>query len=263
MNGSLIAWVGAWPEIAQGGDLVSGLSVRFDYVPVVVTGFPSGADQLRVVPDDATEMIETVASWVAENRMPYLGFGVEINSFLEEKAPEDFRWFVEVFPDVVAAGHEVSPETKVFPVFQLERLRGLRGGLFGGETVDPQWELIDLFPDADAIGFTTYPGLIFPRPGDMPADYYSEILGYTDKPIVFTEVGWQAGGDLGEWSGTEAKQAEFISEKVGELAGMAEMVIWSFLWDQNAAPPPFDTMGVIDDANQRRTGFEAWQQLFG
>lgn len=259
----LVAWVGAWEEIAQGGTLVYDLSLQHDYVPVVVTGFPTDANELRVVPDDSGDMVEELSSWVGSHPVPFLGFGVEVNSFLHDKAPSDFEWYVDVFPLLANAVHEASPGTSVFPVFQLEYLKGERGGVFGGERSAPEWELIDRFPDADAIGFTTYPGLIYRSPTGIPTDYYTEIGQHTDLPVVFTEVGWQAGGELGEWSGTPAGQSDFVSGSVPELAAMSEMVIWSFLFDQAAGGPAFATMGLLDADGQARPAWGTWLEIFG
>lgn len=260
--GSLVAWVGAWTDLDEGGTLVTGLADEHGYVPVVVTGFPT-EDGLRVLPEDGEALVETVAGFVAQNPVPYLGFGVEINAFLWEKAPDDFERYVDLFARVSDAVHEVSPETKVFPGFQLERLRGLKGGLFGDEPTEPEWELLERFPSADAIGFTTYPGLVFTDPGEMPSDYYSEIFERVDQPVVFTEVGWQAGGDLGDWSGTPEKQASFVENQVSEIGQLAEMVIWSFLWDQPRAPRAFITMGLLSSEGEERPAYQTWVSQFG
>jgi hypothetical protein len=45
--------------------------------------------------------------------------------------PEGYDEFVELFAEVYGAVKEASPETSVFTVFQLERMKGLWGGLFG------------------------------------------------------------------------------------------------------------------------------------
>lgn len=259
----LVAWVGAWQDLGQGGTLVYDLSADHDYVPVVVTGFPTGADGRRVMPDDPDELIDTVVDWVAGHPVPFLGFGVEINSFLWENAPDDFEWFVTLFPEVANAVHAVSPDTIVFPGFQLERLRGLKDGLFGGKRTTAEWELLDRFPAADAIGFTTYPGLIYPTPPELPADYYTEIRSHTDKPIIFTEVGWQSGGELGEWSGTPLLQDDFVAERLPDLADMSEMVIWSFLYDQEAGGPAFGSMGLVDSDGNERPAWNTWLEVFG
>lgn len=260
--GSLVAWVGAWTDIDGGATLVTELADEHGYVPVIITGFPT-QDGLRVLPEDNQDLVDTVRDFVAEHPIPFLGFGVETNAFLWEKAPEDFERFVELFADVADAVHEVSPETVVFPGFQLERLRGHKGGLFGEESTEPEWELVDRFPTADAIGFTTYPGLVFTDPEEMPSDYYSDVRERVDKPVVFTEVGWQAGGDLAEWTGTPDKQASFVEGQVAEMANWAEMVVWSFLWDQPRAPRAFITMGLLSSDGGKRPGFEAWTDQFG
>lgn len=258
----LVAWVGAWQDLERGGTLVYELSAEHGYVPVVVTGFPTDADGRRVVPEEPGEMVDVVSEWVAAHPIPFLGFGVETNAFLWEKAPVDFEWLVATFPELARAVHEVAPSTVVFPGFQLERLRGLRDGVFGGERVEPDWGLIDRFPDADAIGFTTYPGLIHVDPADVPGDYYEEILDHTDKPIVFTEVGWQAGGDLGSWTGTPEKQEDFVAARLPELAEMSEMVIWSFLYDQEAGGSVFESMGLVDANGRERPSWATWLEVF-
>lgn len=129
-NGSLIAWVGPWPEIDRGGSLVTGFAGEHDYVPVVVTGFPSEGGG-RVLPDSEQEMADTISGFLTQNPIPYLGFGVEVNYYLWEQSPEAFDRFTIMFERVADVVHETSPDTRVFPVFQLERLKGLKGGLFG------------------------------------------------------------------------------------------------------------------------------------
>src|SRR3989338_10570701 len=91
-------------------------------------------------------------------------------------------------------------------------MKGLRGGLFGGinDESKNQWKLLDQFPKADLIDFTTYPALIYKAPSEIPNDYYSVILTYTEKPVLFTEVGWSSKIDNPSWETSESEQAEFI-----------------------------------------------------
>lgn len=259
--GSAVAWVGPWQDLAEGGRWATTMTREHGLVPVVVTGFPT-EEGTRSVPEDSSQLVSEVVGFVEENPVPYLGVGVETNTFLWEESVEEFEKYVVLFADVAAAVHEVAPGTKVFPGFQLERLRGLKGGLFGDEPTDPEWDLLDRFPAADAIGFSTYPGLVFTHPDEMPDDYYSTILHHVDKPIVFTEVGWQAGGDLARWSGTPEKQATYVDAWVPELADVGDMVIWSFLWDQET-PPAFETMGLVPGSDDERPALQAWRELFG
>jgi len=52
-------------------------------------------------------------------------------------------------------------------------MKGLHGGPFGGTNDESlsQWGLLDDFPDADALAFTTCPCLVFKDPSEMPEDY--------------------------------------------------------------------------------------------
>lgn len=259
--GSAVVWIGPWQDLGEGGRWATTMTGEHDLVPVVVTGFPT-EEGARSVPEDSSQLVSEVVGFLEENPVPYLGVGVETNTFLRENSVAEFEQYVALFADVAAAVHEVAPGTKVFPGFQLERLRGLRGGLFGDEPTDPEWDLLDRFPAADAIGFSTYPGLVFTNPDEMPDDYYSTILEHVDKPVVFTEVGWQAGGDLANWSGTPEKQAAYVNARAPELVEVGSMVIWSFLWDQEA-PPAFETMGLVSGSDDERPALQVWRELFG
>ena len=124
--------------------------------------------------------------------------------------------------------------------------------------------MIDRFPDADIIGFTTYPGLVFASPDDIPDDYYRRLGDLAGgRPIAFTEMGWQAGGDFGPYSGTPESQARFV-ERFGELTERTDVafVVWSFLFDQ-AVPAPFDTMGLIAADGTPRPAWERWSEVLG
>lgn len=259
---SLVAWVGPWRDIDRGGQLVVGASEDHDFIPVIVTGFATEGGA-RVLPESTQPVVQAISDFVSSNPVPYLGFGVETNTFFYEDSPESFDRYADLFAEVADAVHEASPETRVFPGFQLERLRGMKGGLFGEEPTEPDWSLVEEFPTADAIGFTTYPGLIYTHPSEIPEDYYSEILEHVDKPVVFTEVGWQSGGDLGDWSGTPEKQAAYVETWLPELADTGEMVIWSFLWDQEAAPAAFSSMGLISAVGEEKPALESWTDVLG
>lgn len=65
-----------------------------------------------------------------------------------------------------------SPTTTVFTIFQLERMAGMQGGLYGGNNnASTEWSLLAKFK-MDAVGFTTYPDLVFKDPTDIPANFY-------------------------------------------------------------------------------------------
>lgn len=61
------------------------------------------------------------------------------------------------------------------------------------------------------IGFTSYPGLVFAEPEDVPEDYYRRLDEIADgRPVAITELGWQSDGDLGGHSGSSDRQHRFV-----------------------------------------------------
>jgi hypothetical protein len=259
--GDIVEW-----EDPTGGALgfVGGLADRQGLIAISVTGVFDVNDGalLRPIDDAAFARYVAAARTYASARHPvYLGLGVEIDTQWRTH-PEDFDRFVDLFSAVADAIHEASPDTIVFTAFQLERLSGMQGGMFGGEN-DPAnaaWDLIDRFPGADAIGFTTYPGLAFADPADIPDEYYAEAAAHAGgRPIVFTEMGWQAGGAFAEWSGSEERQAAFLA-RFDELTSGVDVgfACWSFLYDQDA-PGPFASMGLFRADGTPRPAWDAWR----
>ena len=266
-NGDLIERVADIVEWEEGpgsvATTVEGLAAQYGYLPVTVTGIFDVADGALLRPlDDATfdRYVAAARGYAERHRPRFLGLGVEIDTQWRTH-PDDFDQFVALFAAVTEAVHTASPSTMVFPTFQLERLSGMQGGLFGGanDPAQAQWGLIDRFPDADIIGFTTYPGLVFATPDEIPDDYYSRLGGIAGgRPIVFTEMGWQAGGELGAWSGTPQLQARFV-ERFADLIADTSVAfyVWSFLYDQ-AVGEPFATMGLIGADGIPRPAWEVW-----
>jgi hypothetical protein len=217
-NADMLGWAGDAAALDQEDSpalVVHALADRNGLAPLVVTGVSSTETGLLLRPlDQATfdGYVATAAAYAEEFRPRYFGYGVEIDS-LFHAAEQDFDRFVDMFAAVAAAVGEASPETKLIIGFQLERMKGLNGGLFGGGNDESAalWDLIDRFPDADVIGFSTYPGLVFEHPDDLPDDYYRSVSERTGgRPVVFTEMGWQAEGEFGPYSGSEEAQARFL-----------------------------------------------------
>ena len=264
----VITWAGDWFELDKPTSApytITELGDDYGYEPLIIVGFfNQGARELIRPLDDATlDIYVALATDYARTHQPaYFSVGVEVD-ILYETSPLEFDRFVDLFSRTADAIHEVSPDTKVFTAFQLERLRGLRGGLFGGENDEAQatWELIDRFPTADLIGFTTYPSLIFDHPDDIPADYYTEILDHTTKPVAFVEAGWQAEDIASGWEGSEDEQVVFVERFIATATELdAELAIWSFLHDIPGFPP-FESMGLIPTNGPPRAGWTTWQEL--
>ncbi len=266
--GSVVTWAGDWLELEKtdggGPAVVAGLAKVYGYAPVIqAQAFEASTGKLLRPLDQATQTRyrESLVAFVRKHRPPFVGIGVEVN-VLAEKSPRDFETFVALFAATAKAVKEASPATKVFTSFQLERLKGLRGGLFGGkndETKD-DWALLRKFPDADLVAFTTYPGIIYKDPEDIPDDYYSSIAGKTTKPVAFTEIGWPAATPAKSWESDPEEQARFV-RRFRELSAALRPVlaVWSFLYNQ-AIPQPFTSMGLIAADGTERPAFAAWRE---
>lgn len=263
-SSTLLEWVGDGFEWAEGGtpDVTVQLAAQAGVEPITIGGWTRTEDGSLVRPlDDATiaVYVDAAAGFAARHTPQYMGFGVEIDTHWRE-FPERWEESTALFASVADAIHEASPGTSVIVVFQLERLRGLQGGLFGGENSPDlaAWDLLDDFPAADVIGFTTYPGLVFESPDAMPGDYYAEIADHTDKPIAFTEMGWQAGGDFGDWSGSEGNQSRFVARFPDLIDGLdVAFFTWSFMFDQ-PFPGTFGTMGMFTADGRARPAWDVW-----
>lgn len=139
-------------------------------------------------------------------------------------------------------------------------MKGLSGGLFGGinDPTKSQWSLLDRFPKSDIIAFTTYPGLIYENPSEIPADYYSEIKSHTVKPIAFTEIGWHSGTGPTGWESSDAEQAGFVTTFFSLTEELnKELVIWSFLYDQDISEP-FNSMGLRRSDGNAKPAWDSW-----
>ena len=262
--GDLKTWAGDWVElgIPNGPPAQTVLNgPTYHYTPVLIAQFfTQGTGELLRPLHDSTKQVykNYAASFAQTYQPPYMAFGIEIN-MLYEHSPADFNDYVAFFPDVYDTVKLHSPETVVFTIFQLEKMKGLNGGLFGGinDTTNTTWFLLDQFPDADYIGITTYPCLVFQDPSIIPADYYTSVSNHTSKPIAITEMGWHTQASPAGWESSEAEQAAFVARffDISDVSTL-EFVIWSFLYDPDTNESVFGTIGLKD----RTTGLakQAW-----
>jgi hypothetical protein len=266
--GDIISWAGDWDDLGamdKAPEVIAELASTYGYVPLIEAQFftQSTGQLLRPLNDTVKQSYKNSAIQFASRYKPkYLALGIEVN-VLYERSPTDFEDFAGFYDEVYDAVKGVSQSTKVFTIFQLEMMKGLNGGLFGGEN-DPakaQWFLLDRFPKSDIIAFTTYPSLIFKNSSEIPSDYYSEINAHTAKTIAFTEMGWHTAPTPIGWEGSEEKQADFVrlffnyTENVNK-----EIAIWSFLYDQNVTMP-FNSMGFIGTDGNPKLAWNVWVQL--
>ncbi|MBI2830022.1 MAG: hypothetical protein HYX81_02565 [Chloroflexi bacterium] len=264
--GDVVMWAGDWLELNNttggGPAVVAGLAATYGYVPLIEGQFftQSTGTLLRPLDDETRQVYQNSAvAFARKYALKYLGLGIEIN-ILYERSPADFEAFSQFFSEVYDAVKEASPDTKVFTVFQLEKMKGLNGGLFGGSN-DPdkaQWALLDKFSKSDIIAFTTYPGLIYKDPAEIPDDYYTDISRHTAKPVAFTEIGWHSEASPPGWESSGDEQARFVSKFFSLTQDFhRELTIWSFMYDQ-ATIEPFRSMGLYNKDGTPKPAWNEW-----
>ncbi|MBI4731061.1 MAG: hypothetical protein HY781_02840 [Chloroflexi bacterium] len=280
-TGSLLGVYTSWSDSSEtAGEIPSvvsaayGLADRYDFIPVVVLGFfndmPDGSLQASIQLSDPAERLlfqQTALAIVEKYQPPYLGLGGEVNRY-HEAAPSDFDNYLTLYAETYDAVKSVSPQTKVFAVFQLEMLKG-NGYLLGNsEKRQPQWGLLSRFGDRlDLAAFTTYPFLDFQSPDNVPADYYAEIAAHTGKPVAFTEIGWPSAPLTpfpdSPYGGSEDEQAEFIRRFFDLTSGLdLALALWSFPHDLGeGGHPAFDSVSLRNNNGDPKPALVVWQDL--
>ena len=260
--GEVVMWAGDWMEIETGGApiVVSGLASAYGYVPLVeVTYYTQGEGELvRPLTEENRRIYrESTMAFVEEYRPEYFVMGIETD-IMHEKSPDDYYEFVEFYNEMYDEIKGVSPDTKVFTVFQLEGMKGCT--LWEEASCDPgnsRWELIDDFK-LDIVGFSTYPCLVYKDPADIPEGHYAEINEHVSKPIAFTENGWHSEAYPPEWESSEEEQARYVERFFGLTEDLdVEVTIWSFMYGPGTIKP-FDSMGLRRDDGTARPAWDAW-----
>lgn len=264
--GGVVSWTGDWAELNKSGSgaqvLVAAAS-QYDFTPVVMVSLHSNTSPSTLLRPLTPELIDQyaqdAADFVRQHPLAYFGIGVEVNN-LKKDDPEGYEDFVALFDKAAAKVHDVSSHTKVFTVFQLERTKGLNGGLFGGTNDESAntWSLLEDFNGADVIGFTSYPALIYKDPKEIPEDYYSEIANHTSKPVIFTETGWPSRVEAVGWDSSPALQGKFV-DKFFELTKPLDpkLVIWPFAYDPQVNHP-FSSLGLAETSGQHKPAWDKW-----
>jgi hypothetical protein len=262
--GSVLLHNGDWAQLdPESGAFAVTMIVGGERGLVPAIGISANDFKTLIRPlDDTTraDYLSRLEEFLRVHQPRYLGIGNEVNTVATDN-PGEYETLVDLFADAAAVVEATSPETMVYPVFQYEWLIGRRDGIFGGENrpEDDQWSLLSGFPDAEAIGITTYPGLVFSDPDEIPADYYSAIADHTGLPVVFTEMGWQSGGGPPGYEGSDEQQARFIARFDDLTADIDVLVaIWPFVFDTQVDIVPFNSMGLRRSDGTPRPAWATW-----
>jgi hypothetical protein len=256
----VLLWAGDWIEVAEEGapKTFTELTQNYFYTPIIEVGhyIQETGELFRPLDEYSQIYLDSTIDFVTKYKPPYFGIGVETNVFAE-KNPEAYEEFIPFYNLVYDQIKKVSPNTKVFTVFQLETMKGL--DMWEIKENEPHWDIINKFKH-DIVAFTTYPGIFYRNVSDIPKDHYTEILNYTSKPIAFTEIGWHSSDSPEGWESSKQEQAEFLDFFHDQTQRLnVEVAVWSFMYDPEIIEP-FNSMGLIDDNGTFRAAWYVWNR---
>ncbi len=218
-----------------------------------VVDAPEGVNASLSDPEFRRRWVEEAGNIARDFKPEYFSLGNEVNDYFYLH-PEDLDAYVTLYDEAYRAIKEASPSTKVFVVFSYEHM--LDNG---------QLSLLKTFsPRADLIGLTTYPWDRYETPEGIPADYYSRLNGYTDRPLAFTEIGWISSSARG---GSEKEQAEFLVRFLELTRGnRLEMVNWLFLHEAALSGEPIykpetGTISLKRPDGSKKEIYDLWLDL--
>lgn len=252
-------------------DAVSSKHLRL-FVAIDPTDGSTGRDRLAGLPasmagkdfSDAgvRSAFLTYAQYVAINYKPaYLALGVEMNLY-SQKNKEDFENFKSLYFEAYDRVKEASPDTQVTVTWQYE---DLQGKLPTEDKHFPAWQLVKAFEaKMDVAAISTYPSFVYARASDIPANYYHQLRGFTEKPIVIAEMGYSsAAGAQGINNGTEQEQAAFATRALMEAEELKmPFVIWFAGWDPAYAKDTpfgvFQHIGLLREDGSEKPAWALW-----
>lgn len=261
----IITWAGDWAELGKEDSapfVVAELAKQKGFTPIIILQFfeQKSGKEIRPLDAETKALYKTLALDYAKKYNPdYIGLGLEVN-ILYETSPQEFENFASFYNELYAEIKKASPGTKVFTVFQLEKMKGLHGGLFSGvnDAAKAEWLLLDKF-SLDLAVFTTYPSIIYGNPSELPADYYSDISKRTSKKIAFAEIGWPSDSQISGFESDEAEQATFVQRFFPLSEGAEpEFLVWSFLYDQDVQAP-FNSAGLMKGDGSAKEAYAGWK----
>ena len=142
------------------------------------------------------------------------------------------------------------------------------GGVFQGIDVD-----LNDFPFIEELGLSSYPYLAgFSEPEDIPLNYYSQLLGGRDLPVMVTEGGWTS-VSLDTIVSSPDEQRRYIVHHSELLDAVQAIGVFQLTFtdlDLIAHPPPpgsilplFANLGLVDINLNPKPALAAWDETFG
>lgn len=266
---------GEIPGTAAG---ITSRAAEFGYVPINVFGWRSEGNIVHLaVPDNPTNdwtneeaqalYQQMLVDFAETYQPPYIFIGNESDEYFIGH-PEDYARWIAFYNQAYDAIKAVSPDTKVGPIFQYERMAGI--GQINNWT-EPHWGALDSHDlnRVDVVGLTFYPMFSAATPQEIPDDYLAPIQALIGEiPIAITETGWPAeyfGDRELPWVASDDMQVAYIQALGRVLAGAnVEIVNWAFLYplgdsgDGNIVWELFGPLALYDREGNPRPALQAW-----
>lgn len=252
-------------------DAISSKHLRL-FFAIDLTDGATGRDRLAGLPasmagrDFSDEGVRSAflsyAQYVAINYHPaYMALGVEMNLY-SQKNKGDFENFKSLYFEAYDRVKAASPDTQVTVTWQYE---DMQGKLPTEDQHFPAWQLIKAFDSKmDVAAISTFPSFAYTRASEIPDNYYSQLRGFTTKPIVIAEMGYSsAAGAGGINNGSESEQSAFVTRALAEAQDLKmPFVVWFAGWDpayaKDTAFSVFQHIGLLRDDGSEKPAWALW-----
>jgi hypothetical protein len=258
-TGELVGVYVDWtaPDVIESIQFVDQFAEGVD--PLVALGFNFEVVHDTYFSENLPDMKRTVTNVLETFDLEYLAFGVEVNRLIPEISEAAFLDFVYAYQEIHDLVKEISPDTKVFTIYQLEYLKG--AAYLSGREFDPQWDTLDYFAGKlDLLGLTIYPFLEYQSVSDIPDDYYDDVPNHIQLPIAITEMAWLS-EDVLVVNGSEEDQVEFLLQLLEKTqAWNLEMTLYSFLYEPEGIDL-FESAALITNDGKSKEIYSYWLTL--
>src|SRR3990167_9526767 len=122
-TGNIVGWYGDWHELADYKKapyvLTDSLKENNLHILLIISPFlQSTGEFIRpLTPEVKQDYLQGMEMYLKKYQPKFLGIGIEVNVFAD-KASEKLAAFVELFNSAYDKAKSISPETRIFTVFQ-------------------------------------------------------------------------------------------------------------------------------------------------
>lgn len=199
----------------------------------------------------------------------HVGLAAETNLIRVAAPAPLYAALVQLANDTAAAIRSAGGAMPLMISVQVETAWGVLGG--SGPFVGIAQDLAD-FPAIDELGLSSYPYFAYPRPEDIPSDYYSRVIAGAGLPVLVTEGGWTS-ANVGSIQSSPEAQARYVDRQATLLDSIDAVALLHLEFadiDLAAFPPPlpdnlvqFASLGLTDSDFNAKPALARWDALHG